>query len=74
MVIGLILLQKKEECIGEWIFQQKEEHQYLHQAMGIIKRADNRSAGFRKHIRIDHGFGYTSLYAHLQKYNVRRGQ
>ena len=41
---------------------------------GIIKRADNRSAGFGKHIRIDHGFGYTSLYAHLQKYNVRRGQ
>ena len=41
---------------------------------GTIKRADNRSAGFGRHIRIDHGFGYTSLYAHLQKYNVRRGQ
>ena len=41
---------------------------------GIIKRADNRSAGFGRHIRIDHGFGYTSIYAHLQKYNVRRGQ
>jgi len=41
---------------------------------GIIKRADNRSAGYGRHIRIDHGFGYTSLYAHLDKYNVRRGQ
>jgi len=41
---------------------------------GIIKRADNRSSGFGKHIRIDHGFGYVSIYAHLSKYNVRRGQ
>jgi len=41
---------------------------------GIIKRADNRSSGYGKHIRLDHGFGYVSLYAHLSKYNVRRGQ
>jgi len=27
-----------------------------------------------KHIRIDHGFGYVTLYAHLNKYNVRRNQ
>ena len=37
---------------------------------GIIKRADNRSSGYGKHIRIDHGFGYVSLYAHLYKYIV----
>ena len=41
---------------------------------GIIKRADNRAAGFGKHIRVDHGFGYVSIYAHLDKYNVKRGQ
>ena len=41
---------------------------------GIIKRADNRSSGYGKHIRIDHGFGYVSLYAHLSKYKVRRGK
>ena len=41
---------------------------------GVIKRVDNRAAGFGKHIRIDHGFGYVSIYAHLDKYNVKRGQ
>ena len=41
---------------------------------GVVKRADSRSSGFGKHIRIDHGFGYISLYAHLSEYNVRRGQ
>ena len=41
---------------------------------GIVSRADNRASGYGKHIRIKHGFGYMSLYAHLYKYNVRRGQ
>jgi len=38
---------------------------------GVIKRADSRSTGYGKHIRIDHGYGYLSLYAHLYKYNVK---
>lgn len=41
---------------------------------GVVTRADNASAGYGEHIRIDHGFGYESLYAHLSKYNVRVGQ
>ncbi len=41
---------------------------------GVIIRADQGSAGYGKHIRIDHGFGYISLYAHMSKYNVRKGQ
>ncbi|HSI69784.1 MAG TPA: M23 family metallopeptidase [Gillisia sp.] len=41
---------------------------------GRIERADNRSTGYGNHIRIDHGYGYVSLYAHLYKYNVRVGQ
>ena len=41
---------------------------------GKIIRADSRSTGYGKHIRIDHGFGYVTLYAHLNKYNVKRGQ
>jgi len=41
---------------------------------GVVKRADNGASGFGNHIRIDHGFGYITLYAHLSKYNVRKGQ
>ncbi len=41
---------------------------------GVVTRADNGSAGYGRHIRIDHGYGYVTLYAHLSKYNVKRGQ
>ena len=41
---------------------------------GKVIRADNRSTGYGKHIRIDHGFGYVTLYAHMSKYNVKRGK
>ncbi len=41
---------------------------------GKVTRADNNSSGYGKHIRIDHGYGYLSLYGHLSQYNVKRGQ
>lgn len=41
---------------------------------GKVTRADNSASGYGKHIRIDHGFGYESLYAHLYKYKARKGQ
>jgi murein DD-endopeptidase MepM/ murein hydrolase activator NlpD len=41
---------------------------------GRVTRADNNSSGYGKHIRVDHGYGYMSLYGHLSKYNVRKGQ
>lgn len=41
---------------------------------GVVIRADNKSSGYGEHIRIDHGFGYVTLYAHLSKYNVRPGK
>lgn len=41
---------------------------------GKVIRADNNSSGYGKHIRIDHGYGYISLYAHMSKYNVKKGQ
>ncbi|AEH01449.1 M23 family metallopeptidase [Lacinutrix sp. 5H-3-7-4] len=41
---------------------------------GVVTRADSNSSGYGKHIRIDHGYGYVSLYAHLYKYNVGKNQ
>lgn len=41
---------------------------------GKITRADNNSSGYGKHIRIDHGYGYMSLYAHMSNYNVKTRQ
>ncbi|MGB1308105.1 MAG: M23 family metallopeptidase [Oceanihabitans sp.] len=41
---------------------------------GVVKRADASAAGYGKHIRIDHGYGYVSLYAHMYKFNVRKNQ
>ncbi|GLU43733.1 M23 family metallopeptidase [Allomuricauda sp. NBRC 101325] len=41
---------------------------------GKVVRADNRSSGYGKHVRIDHGYGYISLYGHMSKYNVTVGQ
>jgi murein DD-endopeptidase MepM/ murein hydrolase activator NlpD len=41
---------------------------------GVVVRADSGSSGYGKHIRIDHGFGYVSLYAHLYKYKVKKNQ
>lgn len=41
---------------------------------GFIDRADNTATGYGNHIRINHGYGYESLYAHLYKFNVRKNQ
>jgi len=41
---------------------------------GKVKEAKRARGGYGNQIVIDHGYGYTTLYAHLQKIKVRRGQ
>ena len=42
-------------------------------ADGIVKRA-YYAGGFGNHIKLQHGAGYTTLYAHLSKIKVKHGQ
>ncbi len=41
---------------------------------GIVIIADNQGNGLGMHVRINHGYGYSTVYAHLSKSLVRSGQ
>ncbi len=41
---------------------------------GVVAEVESSQRGLGKHIIIDHGFGYSSIYAHLSNFNVRVGQ
>jgi murein DD-endopeptidase MepM/ murein hydrolase activator NlpD len=41
---------------------------------GVVAAVQSSKRGLGNHIIIDHGFGYTSIYAHLQDFNVRVGR
>ena len=41
---------------------------------GRVAKTQRSRRGFGNHIVIDHGYGYESLYAHMTKYTVRKGQ
>ena len=41
---------------------------------GVVTSVQSSQRGLGKNIVIDHGFGYSSIYAHLSNFNVRVGQ
>lgn len=40
---------------------------------GVVKEVKSSRIGYGKEIIIDHGFGYETLYAHLSKFKVKKG-
>ena len=41
---------------------------------GVVKEVTRKNDGYGKRIRVDHGYGYQTLYAHLSNFNVKGGQ
>jgi len=41
---------------------------------GIVKDIQTSRSGYGRWIVIDHGFGYETLYGHLNEFNVKKGQ
>src|SRR5689334_18628973 len=43
-------------------------------ADGVVEVAGNLSNGYGNHVVIDHGYGYETLYGHMVRVKVKRGQ
>ncbi len=41
---------------------------------GVVSKVTTEARGYGKRIEIDHGFGYKTLYGHMSKFNVKKGQ
>jgi murein DD-endopeptidase MepM/ murein hydrolase activator NlpD len=41
---------------------------------GVVMASDRSKSGYGNQIVIDHGFGYKTMYAHLQAFKVRAGE
>ncbi|MBI1286654.1 MAG: peptidoglycan DD-metalloendopeptidase family protein [Flavobacteriales bacterium] len=41
---------------------------------GVVEDVISKGRGYGNHIIIDHGFGYETLYGHMSKFKVRKGE
>lgn len=41
---------------------------------GVVEKVESSKRGYGKRVVIDHGYGYKTRYAHLEDFNVQRGE
>lgn len=41
---------------------------------GVVQQADAAGSGYGLHVKLNHGYGYVTIYAHMSKTNVKPGQ
>jgi len=41
---------------------------------GVVEDVIVKNRGYGHHVIIDHGYGYKTLYAHMSRFNVKKGQ
>ena len=41
---------------------------------GVVVKVENKRTGYGRNVVIDHGYGYKTLYAHMQDVHVKKGQ
>lgn len=41
---------------------------------GVVKTVHKSAIGYGNYVEVDHGFGYTTLYAHMSEFKARVGQ
>ena len=67
-------IYKISNSIMEWILPHLKELKFMLPEMVQLSKVQSSQRGLGKHIIIDHGFGYKSIYGHLSNFNVRVGQ
>ncbi len=71
---------RKHPILKKWIFHEGTDFaankgmDIVTTSDGVVERVIKSKKGYGNRIIINHGYGYKTVYAHLSKFNVKRGQ